>query len=70
MFPIYSERQFSRSRPETEHEYFMRAARNLRASVETPGSLRSARARIASAATQPSIASWMQVMRSSTGAPP
>jgi len=30
MFPIYSERQFSRSRPETEHEYFMRAARNLR----------------------------------------
>jgi hypothetical protein len=30
MFPIYSERQFSRSRPETEHEYFMRTARNLR----------------------------------------
>ena len=30
MFPIYSERQFSQSRPETEHEYFMRMARNLR----------------------------------------
>jgi hypothetical protein len=30
MFPIYSERQTSRSRPESEHEYFMRAARNLR----------------------------------------
>jgi hypothetical protein len=30
MFPIYSERQTSRSRPETEHEYFMRTARNLR----------------------------------------
>ncbi len=30
MFPIYSERQLSRSRPETEHEYFMRAARNMR----------------------------------------
>jgi hypothetical protein len=30
MFPIYSENQTSRFRPETEHEYFMRAARNLR----------------------------------------
>ena len=30
MFPIYSERQFSQSHPETEHEYFMRMARNLR----------------------------------------
>jgi hypothetical protein len=30
MFPIYSETHTSRSRPETEHEYFMRAARNLR----------------------------------------
>jgi hypothetical protein len=30
MFPIYSERHVSRSRPESEHEYFMRAARNLR----------------------------------------
>jgi hypothetical protein len=30
MFPIYSERQFSQSRPETEQEYFMRMARNLR----------------------------------------
>jgi hypothetical protein len=30
MFPIYSERQFSQSHPETEHEYFMRLARNMR----------------------------------------
>ena len=30
MFPIYSERQTSSSRPETEHEFFMRTARNLR----------------------------------------
>jgi hypothetical protein len=30
MFPIYSERHVSRSRPESEHEYFMRTARNLR----------------------------------------
>jgi hypothetical protein len=30
MFPIYSERQFSQSHPETEHEYFMRIARNMR----------------------------------------
>jgi hypothetical protein len=30
MFPIYSESQTSHSRPESEHEYFMRAARNLR----------------------------------------
>jgi hypothetical protein len=30
MFPIYSERQTSHSRPESEHEYFMRTARNLR----------------------------------------
>ena len=30
MFPIYSERQFSQSHPETEHEYFMRVARNMR----------------------------------------
>jgi hypothetical protein len=30
MFPIYSERQTSRSRPESEHEYFLRTARNLR----------------------------------------
>ena len=30
MFPIYSDRQFSQSRPETEHEYFMRMARNMR----------------------------------------
>jgi hypothetical protein len=30
MFPIYSEHQVSRSRPESEQEYFMRMARNLR----------------------------------------
>jgi hypothetical protein len=30
MFQIYSERQFSQSRPETEQEYFLRMARNLR----------------------------------------
>jgi hypothetical protein len=30
MFPIYSERRFSESRPETEHEYFMRLARGMR----------------------------------------
>ena len=30
MFQIYSERQFSQSHPETEQEYFMRMARNLR----------------------------------------
>jgi len=30
MFPIYSERQFAQSRPESEQEYFMRMARNLR----------------------------------------
>jgi hypothetical protein len=30
MFAIYSERQFSQSHPESEHEYFMRMARNLR----------------------------------------
>jgi hypothetical protein len=31
MFPIYSEQRLtSRSRPESEHEYFMRTARNLR----------------------------------------
>jgi hypothetical protein len=30
MFPIYSERQISHSRPESEQEYFMRMARNLR----------------------------------------
>jgi hypothetical protein len=30
MFQIYSERQFSQSRPETEMEYFMRMARNMR----------------------------------------
>ncbi|HEY3766925.1 MAG TPA: hypothetical protein VGL44_17305 [Gaiellales bacterium] len=29
MFPIYSERQFSQSRPETEQEYFMREARSI-----------------------------------------
>ena len=30
MFRIYSERQFSQSHPETEHEYFMRVARGMR----------------------------------------
>ncbi len=30
MFAIYSERQFAQPHPETEHEYFMRMARNLR----------------------------------------
>jgi hypothetical protein len=30
MFQIYSERQFSESHPETEHEYFMRIARGMR----------------------------------------
>jgi hypothetical protein len=30
MFQIYSERQFAESHPETEQEYFMRMARNLR----------------------------------------
>ena len=30
MFQIYSERQFSQSHPETEHEYFMRVARGMR----------------------------------------
>ena len=27
---IHSERQFAQSRPETEHDYFMRLARNMR----------------------------------------
>jgi hypothetical protein len=27
---IHSERQFAQSRPETEHEYFTRIARNMR----------------------------------------
>lgn len=30
MFQIYSERQFAQSHPESEQEYFMRMARNLR----------------------------------------
>jgi hypothetical protein len=30
MFAVYSERQFSQSHPETEHEYFMRMARGMR----------------------------------------
>ena len=30
MFPIYSERPFSESRPESEQEYFMRLARGMR----------------------------------------
>jgi hypothetical protein len=30
LMSIHSERQFSRSRPETEHDYFMRLARNMR----------------------------------------
>jgi hypothetical protein len=30
MFQIYSERQFAQSHPESEQEYFMRMARNMR----------------------------------------
>ena len=30
MLQIYSERQFAQSYPETEEQYFMRMARNLR----------------------------------------